>query len=233
MKKIRALRNRTLTLSPVEKKHYGKTLIHILKPTELATIRNRIANQDIFEILNLLPACFVDLLVLDPPYNLDKTFISTTFKKKTMTDYAQWFETWFAKLLPTLKHTAGVYVCCEWNTSTAVHLVLEKYLKVRNRITWEREKGRGAKANWKNAAEDIWFATVSDDYVFNVDAVKLKRKVIAPYRRQRPTKGLARNFTRPFPFDPSLEPLDRHNRPLLVDAGKHRPPNPKKRKTYG
>lgn len=181
MKKIRAPRNRTLTLSPAEKKHYGKTLIHILKPTELATIRNRIANQDIFEILNLLPACFVDLLVLDPPYNLDKTFISTTFKKKTMTDYAQWFETWFAKLLPTLKHTAGVYVCCEWNTSTAVHLVLEKYLKVRNRITWEREKGRGAKANWKNAAEDIWFATVSDDYVFNVDAVKLKRKVIAPY----------------------------------------------------
>ena len=33
----------------------------------------------------------------------------------------------------------------------------------------------------KNNTEDIWFATVSDDYVFNVDAVKLKRRVIAPY----------------------------------------------------
>jgi len=60
-------------------------------------------------------------------------------------------------------------------------LILEKYLKVRNRITWEREKGRGAKRNWKNAAEDIWFATVSDDYTFNVEDVKLKRRVIAPY----------------------------------------------------
>ena len=53
---------------------------------------------------------------------------------------------------------------------------------VRNRITWEREKGRGAKTNWKNNTEDIWFCTTSNEYTFNVDAVKLKRKVIAPYR---------------------------------------------------
>jgi site-specific DNA-methyltransferase (adenine-specific) len=59
--------------------------------------------------------------------------------------------------------------------------VLDKYLKVRNRITWEREKGRGAKRNFKNASEDIWFATISDDYVFNVENVKLKRRVLAPY----------------------------------------------------
>ncbi len=52
---------------------------------------------------------------------------------------------------------------------------------MRNRITWEREKGRGAKSNWKNASEDIWFCTMSNEYVFNVDAVKLKRRVIAPY----------------------------------------------------
>jgi site-specific DNA-methyltransferase (adenine-specific) len=59
---------------------------------------------------------------------------------------------------------------------------LERHVIVRNRITWEREKGRGAKANWKNASEDIWFCTVSDDYYFTVEAVKLKRKVIAPYK---------------------------------------------------
>ncbi len=53
---------------------------------------------------------------------------------------------------------------------------------VRNRITWERERGRGASKNWKNTSEDIWFCTVSNTYTFNVDAVKLKRKVLAPYR---------------------------------------------------
>jgi site-specific DNA-methyltransferase (adenine-specific) len=59
--------------------------------------------------------------------------------------------------------------------------IVKSRFQVRNRITWEREKGRGASKNWKNSSEDIWFCTVSDVYTFNVDAVKLKRKVIAPY----------------------------------------------------
>ncbi len=147
----------------------------------MEALSNKILNQDIFDVLDLLPDGFVDLLILDPPYNLTKTFTSTTFRKKSITRYAEWFENLLVKLLPTLKQTASVYVCSEWCSSTAVHLVLDKLLKVRNRITWEREKGRGAKRNWKNASEDIWFATVSDDYVFNVDNLKLKRRVLAPY----------------------------------------------------
>ena len=56
-----------------------------------------------------------------------------------------------------------------------------KFFTLRNRITWEREKGRGARANWKNSSEDIWFFTVSEQFTFNTDAVKIKRKVLAPY----------------------------------------------------
>jgi site-specific DNA-methyltransferase (adenine-specific) len=63
----------------------------------------------------------------------------------------------------------------------AIQRVGMRYFTLRNRITWEREKGRGARANWKNAAEDIWFFTVSDEYVFNLENVKIKRKVLAPY----------------------------------------------------
>ena len=36
--------------------------------------------------------------------------------------------------------------------------------------------------NWKNCCEDIWFCTQSDEYYFNAEAVKLKRKVLAPYK---------------------------------------------------
>ncbi|GAI09196.1 unnamed protein product, partial [marine sediment metagenome] len=174
-------KNRTITLSQTEREHYSKDLIRISKPVDINTIENKIVNQDIFEILDFLPANFADLLILDPPYNLTKTFNSITFRKESITKYAKWFENLLIKLLPVFKSNTSVYVCSEWYTSTAVHLVLEKYLKVRNRITWEREKGRGAKRNFKNASEDIWFATVSDDYVFNVADVKLKRKVLAPY----------------------------------------------------
>ncbi len=181
MNKVRAHRNRTITLSPAEVELYSKELICISKPAAINSIENKIANQDTFEALGLVPADFVDLLILDPPYNLTKTFNSTTFRKKSIAQYTEWLENLLVKLLPTLKNSASVYVCSEWYSSTAAHLVLDKFLKVRNRITWEREKGRGAKRNWKNASEDIWFATVSDDYVFNVENVKLKRRVLAPY----------------------------------------------------
>jgi site-specific DNA-methyltransferase (adenine-specific) len=181
MDKARAERNQTITLSPAEKEFYSKNLIHISKAAYINTIENKILSQDIFQALGFLPNSFVDLLILDPPYNLTKTFDSTTFRKKSIAKYAEWFESLLVKLLAKLKSNASVYVCSEWHSSTAVHLVLEKHLKVRNRITWEREKGRGAKRNWKNASEDIWFATVSDDYVFNVADVKLKRRVLAPY----------------------------------------------------
>jgi site-specific DNA-methyltransferase (adenine-specific) len=60
--------------------------------------------------------------------------------------------------------------------------LLQKRLHVRNRITWQREKGRGAKRNWKSAMEDIWFATVSEDYCFHPECVRLRRRVLAPYR---------------------------------------------------
>src|SRR5208282_4043135 len=101
---------------------------------------------------------------------------------RSLAEYEDWFEGWFVRVLPPLKPTATLYVCSDWKSSAAVHRVLDRHVVVRNRITWEREKGRGAKTNWKNASEDIWFCTVSNEYYFAVEAVKLKRKVMAPYR---------------------------------------------------
>ncbi len=181
MNKVRAKKNRTIILSGAEENHYGKGLIRLTEPGEIDAVTNGIVNQDILEVIPLLPNGFADLLILDPPYNLTKAFGSTAFRRRSTAEYAEWLEDLLIKLLAKLKNTASIYVCSEWYSSTAVHLVLDKFLKVRNRITWEREKGRGAKTNWKNASEDIWFATVSDDYVFNVENVKLRRKVLAPY----------------------------------------------------
>jgi site-specific DNA-methyltransferase (adenine-specific) len=76
-----------------------------------------------------------------------------------------------------------MYLCGDWKCTSALQRVMEKNLTVLNRITWQREKGRGAKSNWKNSMEDIWFGVVNpNDYYFDVEAVKLKRKVIAPYK---------------------------------------------------
>ncbi|MBC8218843.1 MAG: site-specific DNA-methyltransferase [Planctomycetes bacterium] len=181
MEKARAGRNRTITLTDRERDYYSGDITRISKSADVAAVENKLVNQDTFEVLGLLPHNFTDLLILDPPYNLTKTFESATFRRRGLDEYREWFEHLLVKLLPLLKNTASVYVCSEWCSSSAIHCALEKHLKVRNRITWEREKGRGAKRNWKNSSEDIWFATVSDDYTFNVEDVKLKRRVLAPY----------------------------------------------------
>ena len=133
------------------------------------------------EACGFLPRAFVDLLFLDPPYNLNKEFNGRKFKKGSQARYAAMLESWLEPLVPLLKPTASVYICSDWNACGAIQTVAEKYFTIRNRITWEREKGRGAKTNWKNCSEDIWFCTVSDNYTFHVDAVKLRRRVIAPY----------------------------------------------------
>lgn len=132
-------------------------------------------------MLEWLPREFVDLLFVDPPYNLSKQFNQRAVKRRSLADYQQWVDSWLARLVPTLKSTASVYLCGDWQSSPALYEVASQYFIVQNRITWEREKGRGAKANWKNCAEDIWFCTVSKQYYFDAEAVRLKRQVRAPY----------------------------------------------------
>jgi site-specific DNA-methyltransferase (adenine-specific) len=179
--KERAPRNRTITLKDEEKAKYEQSLLRLDKPVDLSEVLNRTINQDLFQVMDFLPKQSVDLLFIDPPYNLNKTFNSSSFKKKNLDTYTDWLDAFLAGLEDVLKPTSSIYICCDWQSSPAVFEAVKNRFQVRNRITWEREKGRGASKNWKNSSEDIWFCTVSDAYTFNVDAVKLKRKVIAPY----------------------------------------------------
>ncbi len=180
--KPRAPRNRTLTCTDAEIAGLSAGLLRLSAAACAESITDRIINQDFHEACPFLPKGFVDLLILDPPYNLTKNYNGHVFHSKEADGYITWFDDIVSSLMPLLRPTATVYACSDWQTSTLSFPVLDKYFYVRNRITWEREKGRGAKANWKNNTEDIWFCTVGDGYHFDVDSVKLKRRVIAPYR---------------------------------------------------
>lgn len=179
--KKRAGRNRTLVVNAGETAELKSRLLHLSQRVTVNEILDKTICQDLFEVLPFLPDKFVDLLFIDPPYNLNKHFNGRRFTKTSLEDYQEWIDKWLSELVRLLKPTASVYICADWLSSSSVHVVAAKYFKIRNRITWEREKGRGALRNWKNCSEDIWFCTVSGDYAFNVDTVKLKRRVIAPY----------------------------------------------------
>lgn len=180
--KNKAPLNRTIQLSEIEIKKFSKELLTINKIASVKKIKNKILNQDIFEVIDLLPENFVDLLFIDPPYNISKKFNLVSFKEMEIKKYEEWLDKWLKKIIKILKSTASIYICGDWNSSSAILNIAGKYLKVRNRITWEREKGRGSRQNWKNCSEDIWFFTFSDKYAFNSDAVKIRRKVLAPYK---------------------------------------------------
>lgn len=179
---VRALRNRTMTWTEEELRDLSTTILQVEKRIDFSQMTCQLINGDFFEIAPHLPAQFIDLLILDPPYNLTKNYNGHQFRRRDKDNYQSWFRSVLELLKPMIKPTATVYVCSDWKTSTLIQPLLEEEFTVRNRITWEREKGRGAKRNWKNNTEDIWFCTCSDDYYFDVDAVKLKRKVLAPYR---------------------------------------------------
>lgn len=176
--KQRAPRNRTIDLSADEAEIYRRSVI---SGENLTDFENKIICGDAFQVLEKLSEQSFDLLFADPPYNLTKNFGENSFKQTSLDEYETWLEAWLAPCAKLLKPTASVYICGDWRSASAIQRVGMKFFTLRNRITWEREKGRGARANWKNSSEDIWFFTVSEQFTFNTDAVKIKRKVLAPY----------------------------------------------------
>ncbi len=177
--KERAPRNRTMELTEQDVEIYRRRVIY--SENDLEDCRNRIICGDAFKLLSKFPEKQFDLMFADPPYNLTKNFGENSFRQTSLDNYEIWLDSWLKETVRLLKPTASIYICGDWRSSSAIQRIGLKYFTLRNRITWEREKGRGALKNWKNAAEDVWFFTVSDDYVFNLESVKAKRKVLAPY----------------------------------------------------
>ena len=179
---MKSERNKTIDFSLGEGREYLARCARVNSPAPLGEVEDRVVLGDTFEVMPNLPPRFADLMIADPPYNLSRDFGGEKFSRKSEEEYRAYTAAWIERAIPLLKPDASVYVCCDWRSSLVVGPLLARYFHLRNRITWQREKGRGAKANWKNGMEDVWFATCSDRYVFNLDAVKVRRRVLAPYR---------------------------------------------------
>lgn len=207
--KKRAERNRTITLIDSEKETLKKRLVTLNTVVECShsecietnaennksevsgsfdqlnhhAFLDSTINADLLSILPLLPDEFADLIIIDPPYNLRKDFNGKVFSARNEASYEEYLMSWFPQVCKKLKPTGSLYMCGDWKCTSALQRAMENELTVLNRITWQREKGRGAKANWKNGMEDIWFGVKDpENYYFDIEAVKQKRRVIAPYR---------------------------------------------------
>ena len=169
-----AKNNRTLRIGGEERESLmqmidGQSLIH----------------GDLFDVLPTLPDGFANLIIVDPPYNLPRNFGDKKFTVVSPRQYEEYLRSWFSLLCDKLAPDGTLYMCGDWRCSSSMQRVIEERLTILNRITWQREKGRGAAHNWKNSMEDIWFAVKNPkDYYFDVEAVKVRRRVLAPYREE-------------------------------------------------
>ena len=181
--KERAKNNRTLTLSIEEIESLKCKLATEETLKENPDVLNKTLNGDVLKMLEFVPDNFADLIIIDPPYNLTKNFNGFKFNSRSDESFDEYLETWFPQVCKKLKPNGSLYMCGDWKCTSSLQRAIEKELSILNRITWQREKGRGAKSNWKNGMEDIWFAVKNPkDYYFDVESVKMKRKVIAPYK---------------------------------------------------
>lgn len=182
MAKEKAPMNRTITIDDGEINELKlKVQYHYRMPNEIIC-------GDFNEINNSLPENSVDLILLDPPYNITKKYDQEVFKSMSDDDYYNYIKDIIFKCLIKLKPTGTMYVCGDWKTSYIQRKALEYFenlgeCDVVNRITWSRDKGRGSEKNWKNNIEDIWMVVKDkNSYYFDVNAVKMRKTVLAPYK---------------------------------------------------
>lgn len=139
----------------------------------------------------------IDLAIIDPPYNL-KIADWDTFS--THQDFLNFTFDWIDKLLPTLKKTASIYIFnTPFNAAYILQYLVQKGLIYQNWITWDKRDGFSAhKKRYNTAQETILFFTVSNEYTFNTDTIRI------PYQSQdrikyASEKGILKNGKRWFP----------------------------------
>ena len=190
----KSVNNRTLVIEDSEREELRKQIYSkddVRKFLVLEDFKDVVINADLFDVIDEIPDNYYDLVIIDPPYNLSKNFAGTKFNAMKEDDYEEYLKSWFPKIVSKMKYDASLYMCGDWKCISEMKEVVSQYLTVMNRITWQREKGRGASKNWKNGMEDILFAVKNPkNYYFDVDAVKMKRRVLAPYK----VNGVAKDW---------------------------------------
>lgn len=181
--KEKSTMNRTITLTDDDRYIYKDHISTYFTENENSVICND------FKTINAqIPNDYANLILLDPPYNITKQYRQNTFKAMSNEEYFNYILDILKECLRVLKSNGTLYICGDWKTSYIQRKALE-FLEnqgmcdVVNRITWSRDKGRGAYNNWKNNIEDIYMVVKSkDNYIFNLDAVKMRKTVLAPYK---------------------------------------------------
>lgn len=146
---------------------------------------------DCIRLLGRLPDKSIDLIVSSPPYNIGKEYESA---RKALEVYLEEQTQLLRECARVLKDTGSIF----WQVGTfsdrgmlipldiRFFPILESCgLFPRNRIVWARQHGLHAKRKFSGRHETILWFTKSDDYVFDLDAIRVPQK----YQNKRYFRG--------------------------------------------
>ena len=139
------------------------------------------------EKLQGFPDQHFDLIVADPPYNLGKRFGNNN-DSRTFEEYLAFSRSWLAEAKRVLKFTGTIYVFMGFQFISYLYNLLGKDLRLHfnSWICWHYTQGIGRKRGFSPRHDDILMFTRSEEYKFNLDAVRVPQKY---YRKRNNMRG--------------------------------------------
>jgi DNA modification methylase len=172
------------------------TISHSITPQKEATIEGKsiyygkayrkgfeaiIGTNDVLNFLDTMPEQCCQLIVTSPHYNMGKTHE----KPLELDKYVEWQRTVIKLCVEKLEDNGSI---C-WQAGNYVKdgetFPLDVYfygifkslgLKLRNRLIWHFEHGLHSRQRFSGRYETILWFTKSDEYIFNLDGVRIPQK---------------------------------------------------------
>ncbi|ALU75145.1 restriction endonuclease [Tenacibaculum dicentrarchi] len=137
----------------------------------------KIINGEAIEELKKIESNTIDLIVADPPYNLNKNYGNKS-DSKSFDDYIEFTQKWLKEATRVLKPTGTIYVFMGFRFISYLYKVMEKdnNLLFNNWICWYYTQGIGKKKGFSPRHDDILMFTKSSKYKFNLDAIRIPQK---------------------------------------------------------
>ena len=115
----------------------------------------------------------IDLIITEPP-NFPIMEANKAGNNLTISEYLNWNQNWINDSYRILKDTGSIYIICDWKLSGMYQSILNQKFNIQTRISWKSEtKEKSNNSPWIDKLYDIWFASKSNNYLFNdIDGVK-------------------------------------------------------------
>ncbi|MDY0219354.1 MAG: site-specific DNA-methyltransferase [Candidatus Cloacimonas acidaminovorans] len=136
---------------------------------------------DCLELLDSIPDAAIQLVVTSPPYNIGKKYE----KRQPLDEYIDWQKKVITECCRVLKKSGSI---C-WQVGNYIEngeiipldillypVFAESGLKLRNRIIWHFGHGLHSSKRFSGRYEVILWFTKSDEYIFNLDPVRIPQK---------------------------------------------------------